>query len=597
MKKFSLLLALIMVFATLLGAISYADDDDGGKTYEDGYDDGYGEGYQAGKNSAKTKTPIIRVKESLETPTVEAGDEFDFEVTFHNDSNHPAFSVVITPQLDDSATLVYERPLLYRYPSTFRQTEDLKVSFHLKTNPEAKTGTYPLKFKIEYQNNMGESFTREESAYYKITTSKSKPLLNIENIHFSEDVLQYGGSFNMFFDIYNMGETAAKDVEVKLSGFESNTIFPVDSNDYSYVGEIGARSQGSKSVVKQGFSFKISPEITVKETSIKATITYKNNDDKESTVEKTFYITGITPKPKESGDEEEKKEDIKYAKPKIIISSYNLSQRNITAGDDFTFSFTFKNTSKEKDIRNIKITINSFEGSLLISKGSNTFYVEHMDKNSSLSRSIDLLAKQDLKSSSYELYIEFEYEDYDGAEYTSKGTINVPVTEYSKLVINSASAGDTYVGNPTSLTFEYVNMGKSTISNLIARIKSDTVTTSQETVYIGNVQSGSSDYYDIEVTPTEVGKNVGTIILSFEDSSGKTFEVTRDFEINAMEEYIPEYDPSEMIEEGEIGEDDGEVHFEVWQIVLAGIGTFLVALLLGKIITKKILMRKFENDI
>lgn len=596
MKKFSILFALIMVFAVLFGTISNAADDEE-KTYSDGYDEGYDEGYQAGKNSAKSRTPVIRIKETLETPSVEAGDEFDLKVTFYNDSNYPAYSVAVTPQIDESAVLVYERPLIYRAEQIYKKDE-LNVTFHLKTNPDSKTGTFPLKFKMEYKNTLGEMFTRDDTSYFKVESSKSKPILNVENVRFSEDVLKYGETFDLFFDIYNMGETTAKEVEVKLSGFEANTIFPVDSNDYSYVGDLEARSRGSKSVTTQNFAFRISPEITVKETNIKATITYKNADGKDASIEKTFYLTGITPKPKESGEEEEKKkDDKKYAKPKMIISSYSLNPRNITAGDEFTFSFTFKNTSKEKDLRNIKVSINSFEGSLLISKGSNTFYIEKMDRNSSLSRSIDLLAKQDLKSTSYELYVTFEYEDYDGEEYTAKESINVPVTEYSKLVINSATASETYVNNQTSLSFEYVNMGKATISNLVARIKSDTITPAQESSYVGNIQNGSSDYYDIEITPTEVGKNVGTLILSFEDSSGKTFEVTRDFEVIAMEEVIPEMDYEDMPDEGDMIEDEDGNKFAIWQIVLAGIGAFLVALLLGKFITKKILMRKFENDI
>jgi hypothetical protein len=218
-----------------------------------------------------------------------------------------------------------------------------------------------------------------------------------------------------------------------------------------------------------------------------------------------------------------------------------------------------------------------------------------MGKNSSISKSLCLKAKQDLLSNSYPISIEFDYEDYEGVEYTSRETLNVPVTEYSKLVINSASVSEGYVDAPTSLSFEYVNMGKATVSNLVATVKGDFEPV-QESTYIGNLQAGTSDYYDIEVKPTKEGKNYGTLVLSFEDSSGRTIEVKRDVEATAISEEVYKDDPLEglIIDEPE---DENVVRFEAWQIVLAGIGTLLLSFIIVKTITKKIILKKFEDEI
>ena len=41
-------------------------------------------------------------------------------------------------------------------------------------------------------------------------------------------------------------------------------------------------------------------------------------------------------------------------------------------------------------------------------------------------------------------------------------------------------------------------MGKATVSNLVATVRGDFIPV-QESTYIGNLQAGTSDYYDIEV--------------------------------------------------------------------------------------------------
>ena len=602
MKKFNVLLVLLIICSLFSFVKADSESEDGEKTYSQGYDDGYDAGYDEGRSSVKSRTPVVRIEEIVDVPEVEAGQEIEIRIKVKNDSKYPAVNLVVSPVLDDEGALVYERPLTYRLGTSLGSKKDLNISFKFKTKNDAKSGTYPIKFKLEYKNSMGEVFNREDASYYKIKQEKTKPILNISNIIIDKDNLKYGDIFTLSFDINNIGGSEALETDIKLDGFDTETLMPIDSRDYAYIGTIESKEQDSKSVSHQHFDFKISPDIEVKDTSFTAKVNYKSYDDKEFSLEKTFYITGITVKPKESGDkkdekEDEKKEEPKYAKPKMIISSYSVNPQNITAGEEFTFGFNFKNTSKEKAIRNIKITIGSTEGCFIITKGSNTFYIENMSPTQSLYKQIDLKAKRELKSNSYEVIVDFDYEDYDGNEYSSKETINIPVTEYAKLEINSASAEGGYVDSPVNLSFDYANMGNATISNLTATVTGD-LTPVQESTYIGNVQAGNADYYDIEVIPTKVGMNYGKLILTFEDSSGKQIEVTRDFEIEAFEDTMMN-SPSEDFNEGEnnFAEQEDVVNFETWQIVLSGIGSFLVVFIVSRLITKKIILKKFEDEI
>lgn len=588
MKKLGLIFIIMTMVLTC--SISFAEDGTPEDSYNNGYDDGYDDGYNAGKNSVKAKTPLVKIIQPEDIIEVEPGAIIEFKLRFKNESNDKAMSLHITPQIEDNKALVYERPLEYSTTVALKAKSEGTCTFKIKTSEDAKIGTYALKLKLEYKNASNELFTRDDVAYFKINAEKSKPIINVSNIVLSSQDLKYGDKFIASFDISNIGESDAKDVELRLDGFTDSGIMPLDSKDYSYLGTIGGRK-----TVNQKFNFIISDDIATKDNTITATITYKGFDDKEYTTSKKIFITGVKLKPKSSGDKEEVKDETKYAKPKTIISSYSVNPNNIIAGDNFTFSFTFKNTSREKAIRNVKVTISSKEGCFIITRGSNTFYVENVGASQSVSKNIELKAKQDLTSNSYELSLNFEYEDYNGVEYSSIETINIPVTEYSKLVINSINIGEGYIGQPTSLSFDYVNMGKATVSNLQASVEGD-FEGMQEQNYIGNIQAGNSDYYDIEVKPTKDGINYGTLVLSFEDSSGRVNLVKKEFQGTAFEEEIPNEENMPIGEDASIPEEQGQ-HFEIWQIVLYGAGALVVSFVLTYIITKKILMKKFEDDI
>ena len=191
--------------------------------------------------------------------------------------------------------------------------------------------------------------------------------------------------------------------------------------------------------------------------------------------------------------------------------------------------------------------------------------------------------------------IDFDYEDYNGEQYNAVETLNIPVVEYSKLVINSVYAGEGYINAPTNLSFDYVNMGRAAVSNLTASVEGDYEAV-QSINYIGNLNTGTSDYYDIEVKPTKEGINHGVLVLSFEDSSGGIIEVKKDFEGNAFAEDffepVPDIMPDVMIEQLEQSED-----IPVWQIVLYGIGSFLITFIITKTITTKIIRKKLEEEL
>lgn len=584
MKK---IISLIVVITVFMASFVFATE--GNEDYQKGFNDGYNEGYSDGSSNVyKPRVPNVIFEDDGKLQEVGAGEYVNIKVKYKNDSENAAYDLEIAPIFENSI-LEYERPVSYKLDKSLRRRGEGEANFSLKIKPTAKIGSYELKFKVTYKNNNEEKYSSEQSVYVKVTSEKMRTIITVDNAITNPARISAGEKFNIKFNINNIGDIDATDMYVKIGGLSQDGFMAVSEKDFYYIGNLAAKSTYTAS-----FDMVASKDIIKGNHALNANVYYKNSEGEQATEEKTLYILDVLSQ-KESGDDAS-------GKPKIMISSYSTDKTNIVAGDTINFTFKFTNTSNEKPISNMKITLSSDDGAYMITKGSNTFYIENLGPKESATRSIELNVKQDLTSKSYPVNIDFDYEDSNGGTYVSKEVINLPVTEYSKLVINGANVMDCTMGSEATLSFDYINMGKAKVSNLTASVEGD-FTAVQSINYIGNLEAGSSDYYDIMITPTKEGNANGTLVLAFEDSSGKIIEVRKDFSCYVAGAYIPNDNPGGIdnpypYDPGMDNPSNEETKtYAWWQIALYGFGSFIVTFIIVKIITTKIVRKKLEDEI
>ena len=577
------LISFTICITILLSNVAFATSGD--NSYQDGYNAGYNEGYSDGlSNVSKPKEPNIIIEKQKTIPSVAAGELLNIDIDYKNDSTHSAKDIKITPVFDD-VPFVYEMPIVYESDRALKSNSTRTANFSFKVKDDAKVGVYGIKFNIEYNNSSNERYTRQRIAYFRVDKEKVKTMVTVSNIVTEPANVVAGERFSLKFNINNIGDIPMKGTSVKLTGLGTDTFMPIDGNDLAYVGQID-----SKSSVTQTFNMIASENIKKGSNTVGVSIKYDNVENETITEEKTLYILDVL--------SEKVEEEATSGKPKIIIESYTTAPKSIIAGSKFAFTFNFKNTSKDKSINNMKITISSDDGAFMIANGSNTFYIEHMAPCEIASRSIDLNVKQDLTSKSYPIDISFDYEDSKANSYQAVEVINIPVVEYSNLVINSVYANQAIFGEETNLSFDYINMGKAKVSNLTASVEGDYEAV-QAINYIGNLEAGNSDYYDIQVKPLKEGDNAGILVLSFEDSSGQKVEVRKEFMGFAMapfDEPIME-DPGMMYPGMTEPLMPEEEPLNTWGVIGIGFVSFLVSFIISKAITMKIVRKKLEDEI
>lgn len=396
----------------------------------------------------------------------------------------------------------------------------------------ATVGVKTLALKIIYTDSSGNEYTETSNIYLEVSAAdgvsvEGKPNLVISSVTQSPSSPNAGGNVSVTFTIENKSNVDIKEMKISATNLTNANFSPLESEPYIYIESLKA---GKKKQLTMRFS--VSETVTEGLNEVDISLAYKDTKGQEYTDTAKIYVIDVV---NELGS-------TKQSKPKLIISDFSTGEEDLRAGSVFTFKFDINNTHSSLSANNIKVTISSAENVFSIINGSNSFYIESIKPGETLEKEVQLKIKSDSVTKAYPIDIKFEY-DYEGLEKvtTENGvsdsvevteTLNLPVVENARPVVNNIVVGDydvPTVNMPTVLSFEFYNMGRSTLNNVMARIEGD-FAASSNMVYIGNVEAGSSDMQQFDVTPTIEGQSSGTLIISYEDSNGDTIDVEFPFE-------------------------------------------------------------------
>ena len=523
--------------------------------------------------------PKIIFENKLDVKKVKAGESFDFKLTVKNVGDESARYVTIV-NADKEAPVYWETAVdtytIYRISAGGKK----EIEISLRVKETADVGTYALPFDITYSNASGSEYSNKQTLYFEVVKEYSKPLILVRNVKTNPEVVTADSSNNLSFEIYNTGDLDARRVKLTLKGLSKDGFMIKDSIDNRYFDELCGKE--SKRV---DFDLLVSENIPKGTNQVDVELNYFDQDNKEYTDTKTIYINNV-----QGADG-----DLGKGVPKIIVNSYNTNPATVTAGKSVSFEFTLKNTHTTKTIKNMKAVVGSEDGTFTLEGGSNSFYVSELKPQEEFTKTFYLRAKTDALSRAYPITIDFDYEDSEGNPHTTTEKINIPVVEKTDLSIDNINGPyEMYVGNTGYISFEYYNKGKATISNLSVSIEGD-YSPVTETNYIGNVEAGSGSYSEIEVRADVDGEAKGTLVFSFEDSSGNVKTIKRAVEGMVFGE-MPTFEPDPGMMDMPIIEPEVE-QLEWWKLLFIGLGTFLVTMFIIRFITIKIMMKKLEDEI
>lgn len=281
--------------------------------------------------------------------------------------------------------------------------------------------------------------------------------------------------------------------------------------------------------------------------------------------------------------------------PKVLITGFSTDPGEVVAGEDFTLTVTFKNTSTSNSIDNLKAVLTS-DGTFNPVSGSSTMFIQHLEPGASSTQSITLHTKADASPASYNVSFSMSF-DAPGVKdpISDTETVAIPVKQVPKVQITSLQTmGNMTVGSDLNAMTTVNNTGKSVLYNVMVTVYDSGGCLSSEELFLGNIQPGASGNVDVYLSAMMPGMTTLIASVSYEDETGKPYtdEVTLDIEL--VEEMIwddPMFmDPTFGVD---VTEPERGLPWWVYLIFVAVVGG-VAALIILNIVKKR---RQRERDL
>ncbi len=293
--------------------------------------------------------------------------------------------------------------------------------------------------------------------------------------------------------------------------------------------------------------------------------------------------------------------DMQMQTPYVIVSNYNYGG-TVTAGETFPLSITLYNTSRNIDVTNMMVTI-SMPEALMLTSSSNTFYVDHLDTESSVTQTVQVTAKVNAAPQSHNIDISMKYQYVDDhlvsrRDNSTQETISIPVVQIDRFQVTGVDTpAEAYLGEETYLTVNFVNKGRSDVYNLSAEISGDIQNPGQQQ-NLGNLTSGSTGSADFAIIPNGEGVCSGEIKITYEDTNMEEKTATILWSTTAVDpmagmEMPGGFDPG-MMEDPGLMDDGGEEKKPSWPFIAGGVA--VAALVVGLLVRRHILKKRSEEE-
>lgn len=388
----------------------------------------------------------------------------------------------------------------------------------------------------------------------------------------------------------NTGKRAITNVVLSVS--TSDELMIKDPQTSYEIGTIAQGASATKEIKVKAFD-----KIVSQNQYLDVTLTYdyvSNSDNETASATDSFKISVPATVTKEVKDEDDKKTEAPV--PNLIITGFDYGGSSVAANSSFNLSMSVKNTSKKIAVENVVATVDAGTD-FSINGGINTFYFEKIGANSSKSISVPLKVVPSITMSANTVSVSMTYEYVDNKvrkQGTASLKVSVPVYQPDKFKIDAPTVpSDATVGMETTIMVNYVNKGKTAISNVAAKVSGD-IFTERDNQVVGNIEPGKNGTIVFAVTPNNPGENAVKIKVTYEDSNGNTKKRVFNVTMNAMDFVMPEYpDEDPGFEEPEMN--TGKIlGLPKWIFFVIIAVAFIVALVVLKKLRKKAKLKKQE---
>lgn len=515
------------------------------------------------------------------------GSNFSLVFTVKNVGDAEAKNIKATLEGMDPKGINIAQGLATKDITILKPGEETTLIYDMKIPPSAKGGMYPLTLKYDFngKNAKGNETTSPISGSYALSVDvnqadRDPSALIFERINFPTGRLGKNQNVPVSFTLKNIGTKNAQNIKITAISQDVEGLTPVSASTAIVEKILPGQSADYQ------FDFKTTNSVATKSYPVEITVEYTDNAVSEEP-HKITQIVGVNGVDWRA--EAEKDKDRQTSTPILIIEKYSFDPELIYAGTQFKMDLVIRNTS-DKAIKNIKIALSSdaaqssTEGKPATQasvftpvQSSNTFFIDSIPAGQKVDKQITMTTSHDTAANTYTLTADVTYEDSQAKQYTSKEIIGVTVVQDSKFSIGEVVLDPTFfVGMPGNISVDFYNTGKVTLSNFMVEFESDDeMSVDMPTYYKGNFPSGTTDTYSATLTVNSPEAKKGKLIFSYEDTTGQSHTMEKEFEVTVEDMPMPDEDMGEMPMEPETSSKKPAIIGSIIGLLALGIGAVL----------------------
>jgi len=518
--------------------------------------------------------PMVIIDTDKEMPVFKAGETGYLDIPIYNRSSTAATRVTVSIDLGDLKTAPFEidKMNLTRHVSNI--SGKTMVGFKVKVPVNIKPQIYPINASVSWSSPYGSSGSDSATIYVKIENDLKQPDVILQNIKFEGERLPAGKVSIIYLNMFNDGDLIINNLEMKLSGFTPNGINLHNWSDAQTVKSI--KKNETRPVAYQ---LHIDPSMESGTYTLDLTYKYQDERQTEYSKEAKVYIPI---------DGKGAKDDFT---PRIIIDYYDFGGDYILAGQSFPLFLSLLNTNESKSIKNLKVSLNSEGGIFSPTGSSNSFFVADLPPGQHTDKTITFKSKPTAENETHNITATLDYQDESGNKFTETEIISIPVNQKLQLTTSEVIIPDqVFAQMPTAITLDFYNTGRAVIRNLMITTRGD-VEIQNGDIYIGNLEAGHKDYYDVTIIPSQEGKVSGVILFEYDDEMGEHYHIEKPFSLTVMAAQEPPMEPGNMEPPPE------EKKIKKWMIAAAAGVVLLATGLFIRRIRKKRREVEFDEEI
>lgn len=465
----------------------------------------------------------------------------------------------------------YEKTVSYGMYNTKNRTEPsgcYLVTFDLELKKDRCNGNYPVTLSVSAEEEAGNEISQEFVVYVAISDGKQPDISGSDG-----DAQGTGGANAAAFAIDNkhvyqgMEKSYSRGYTPKTEGTKAVIVLPLqakcalagkkltaalktgDSGSQPFVQKnyektvrfgyhtAGKKARAAKSGKKVGcylvtFNLKLKKERDNGSYPVTISVNAEDRNGNAVSQEFTVFVSIMDGRGAEGGGDRGRTPSFA---PKIILASCQFSKDRILCGKKYKAEIFLKNTSTEKGIKNMTVTLVPGEHIELTGKTGST-YVKELGNGGKCCVPFNFQVNADAPAGQYSVGVKLDYADSSGNTYTAEEEVRISAEQKVRIGIDPVQVPkEIQLGDSMVLQTQAVNLGKGKLYNIRAVLEADGLSP-VSSAYMGDAEAGAPLSGSMEVVAEGLsgdslyGNTQGKVIFYYEDESGKEMTQVQDFE-------------------------------------------------------------------